>query len=301
MQINNWHDLKYVLAVKRAGSYSEAAKALQVDDTTVSRRINALQEKLDVQLFIRKPDGSLHISESGEAILDHLDSVENSVSLIETTLAATREKCVGTVRITSVPMVINRILAPSISLLLEHNPELNVVLIPDSKDLSLSYREADLAIRLARPSLGGSFVKARKIGQIHYSVYAAKNASSAQLRKLPWVTYDDVLAHIPPAVWTNKAITGDAHAKSQLKVHDVETALQITLAGSCKALLPDVVASREKSLKRVVIESAALPPSRSIWLLGHADQSKMRRIVATSDWIEDTINRFTMDSDQSLS
>jgi len=263
----------------------------------VSRRINALQVKLNVQLFVRKPDGALCLTESGEAILGHLDAIENSIFSIEDVLATAKTKCIGTVRVTSVPFVINRILAPRLNALLDHNPELNLVLIPDSKDLSLSHREADLAIRLARPTLGGSFVKARKIGQLTYSVYAASNLSSQQQLKLPWVTYDDLLAHIPPAIWTNKVLADDVDGKSQLKVHDMETAMQATLAGSCKALLPDVVAVKENNLKCLGMQTMKPPPCRAIWLLGHADQSKMRRIVATTHWIEETLNAFASDTD----
>ena len=289
MQIKNWNDLTYLLAVQRGGSYAGAAAILKVDDTTVSRRLSALQEELNTKLIFRLPNGTIQMTESGEAILTHLDSIENSIGLIEETLSAEKIECTGTVRITSVPIIVNHVLAPNVNALTERHPKLEIVLIPDSRDLSLSHREADLAIRLARPKAGGHSVKARKIGQLSYSTYVAKALSESQVRALSWIAYDDMLAHIPPAKWTNHLLANADDAMSQVKVHDVETAVQLTKSGAGKALLPDFVASRTEELKSFIVDSGVPLPIRDMWLLGHAEQMKQRRIVAASNWVDQTI------------
>ncbi len=289
MQIKNWNDLTYLLAVQRGGSYAGAATILQVDDTTVSRRLNALQEELNTQLIFRLPDGTIQMTDSGEAILTHLDAIENSIGLIEETLSAENIECTGTVRITSVPIIVNRVLAPNVKALMERHPRLEIVLIPDSRDLSLSHREADLAVRLARPKTGGHAVKARKIGQLPYSTYVANDISDSQVRELSWIAYDDLLAHIPPAKWTNHLLANADNAVSHVRVHDVETALQLTQSGAGKALLPDFVASGTEELRPITVDSDMPLPIRDIWLLGHAEQNKQRRIVAVSNWVDQTI------------
>jgi DNA-binding transcriptional LysR family regulator len=136
-------------------------------------------------------------------------------------------------------------LVPAIGKLLDRHPTLQVELIPESRDLSLSRREADLAIRLARPSTGGANVKARRIGTLLYSVYAARSYSVKAAARLPWITYDDTLAHLPQAKWIAKAASGSVDNIYRLRVHDAETAMESVLAGLGKTLLPTLIGERE--------------------------------------------------------
>lgn len=68
MQLNNWNDLRYLLAIKRGSTITAAARLLSVDDTTVSRRLAALQVASGSTLFSRQPDGRLRLTASGDAI-----------------------------------------------------------------------------------------------------------------------------------------------------------------------------------------------------------------------------------------
>ena len=154
MQLNNWNDLRYLVAVKRAGTLAAAARLLGVDDTTVSRRLKVLQSALGVQLYHRQGDGSLELSETGVAVAQYAETMEHQVDLIGEILGDRRERIIGSVRLTSVPMVVNRLLVPAVGSLLERHPELQIELIPDRRDLNLTRREADIAIRLARPTVG---------------------------------------------------------------------------------------------------------------------------------------------------
>jgi DNA-binding transcriptional LysR family regulator len=293
MQLKNWNDLRYLLAVKRGRSLSGAARLTRVDDTTVSRRLSALQAAAGTELCQRQPDGTLQLTSTGEAMALHAEAMEHRVDLIAELLGSERDACVGAVRLTSVPIVINRLLTPRIGSLLAAHPGLAVELVPDSRDLNLTRREADLALRLARPTTGGTTVKARRIGQLGYSVYASRSYSSREATRLPWVTYDETLAHVPQAQWITKVTKGRADKLAGLRVHDAETALEAALAGVGKTLLPDVVADRNKDLRRLAIQKETAPPSRELWLLAHADQLELRRIVAVIAWIEKVVKLAT--------
>jgi DNA-binding transcriptional LysR family regulator len=180
-------------------------------------------------------------------------------------------------------------LVPAIGKLLDRHPALQVELIPESRDLSLSRREADLAIRLARPSTGGATVKARRIGTLQYSVYAARSYSVKAAAKLPWITYDDSLAHLPQARWIAKAASGSVNDICRLRVHDAETAMESVLAGLGRTLLPTAIAEREPRLRRLETDARSPLPLREMWLHAHADQIDLGRIVAVISWLENVV------------
>ena len=289
MQLKNWNDLRYLLAIKRSSTITAAARLLSVDDTTVSRRLAALQVASGSTLFSRQPDGRLRLTASGDAIAQCAEIMERQVDLTNASLGAGRGQYAGSVRLTSVPIVANRLLVPAIGKLLDRHPALQLELIPESRDLSLSRREADLAIRLARPSTGGASVNARRIGTLQYSVYAARSYSLKAAARLPWITYDDTLAHLPQAKWIAKATGGRANDICQLRVHDAETAMESVLTGLGKTLLPTVIAQREPRLRRLETDARSPLPLREMWLLAHADQTDLGRIVAVVSWLENVV------------
>jgi DNA-binding transcriptional LysR family regulator len=289
MQLRNWNDLRYLLAVKRGATITAAARLLSVDDTTVSRRLAALEIASGSKLISRQRDGKLRLTASGDAIAQCAEIMERQVDLVNEGLGAGHGQYAGSVKLTSVPILANRLLAPAIGQLLDRHPALQVELIPESRDLSLSRREADLAIRLARPSTGGASVKARRIGTLQYSVYAAGSYSAKAAARQPWITYDDSLAHLPQARWIAKAASGSVDGICRLRVHDAETAMESALAGLGKTLLPTVIGKREPRLRRLETDARSPLPSREMWLLAHADQTDLGRIVAVVSWLENVV------------
>jgi DNA-binding transcriptional LysR family regulator len=293
MQLTNWNDLRYLLAVKRGSTITAAARLLSVDDTTVSRRLAALEIASGSRLISRQRDGKLRLTASGDAMAQCAEIMERQVDLVNeglgAGLGAGHGQYAGSVKLTSVPIIANRLLAPAIGQLLDRHPALHVELIPESRDLSLTRREADLAIRLARPSTGGASVKARRIGALQYSVYAARSYSAKAAARQPWITYDDSLAHLPQARWIAKAASGSVDGICRLRVHDAETAMESVLAGLGKTLLPTVIGEREPRLRRLETDARSPLPSREMWLLAHADQTDLGRIVAVVSWLENVV------------
>jgi DNA-binding transcriptional LysR family regulator len=202
MQQPNWNDLRYLLAIKRGQTLGAAARQLRVDDTTVSRRIDSLQAALGMQLVLRLGDGRLALTQAGDAVAQRAEAMENQFQSIGEIAGADQDQCVGTVRITSVPLLINRLFAGAVGGLLQHQPSLVIELVPDSRDLSLTRREADVAVRLGRPAIGGTSVKARRIGMLEFAVYAAVATTSRDARGLPWITFDEAMSWL---VWARRS------------------------------------------------------------------------------------------------
>ncbi|MEO1160300.1 MAG: LysR family transcriptional regulator [Pseudomonadota bacterium] len=279
----NWNDLRYLLAVKRTGSLSAAARMMGVDGTTVSRRLAVLRRALGEDLLYRQADGSLVLTDHGAKATSHIEAMEQETDLLGETFAAGAQECIGTVRITSVPFLVNRWLAPQVGGLLRYHPRLRIDLIPDSRDFSLTLREADIALRLARPQTGGNEVIARRIGSLPFAVFAASSYSKPPDTGLPWITYDDGMAHLPQAKWLAKTLKQNGERPAGLRVHDVETALEAVIAGVGKSLLPIPIADRMSELRQLDAGSSGV--SREVWLLSHRSQHSLRRIAEATAWI----------------
>lgn len=210
----------------------------------------------------------------------------HEVDLIGEELGADTDACAGTVRLTSVPIIVNRLLAPRIGALVAEHPQLDVELIADARAFSLTRREADLALRLARPRSGGGSVKARRIGDLAYSAYAARGLTPKRAAALPWIGYGEAMAHVPQAGWMARAARRPGNRLTGLRVHDAETALEAAIAGLGRILLSDIVAGNDPRLTRLTPQAGPEPPRRELWLLAHADQLPLTRIRAVITWLE---------------
>jgi DNA-binding transcriptional LysR family regulator len=302
MQRPNWNDLRYLLAVRRGQTLAAAARLLGVDDTTVSRRLAALQAALRTQLVRRQGADRLVVTKAGELVARRTEAMEQHFRAISEVAGVDQLPVRGTVRITSVPILINRVFARAVGCLLEDHPGLIVELTPESRDLSLTRREADIAVRLARPSTGGAKVRTRRIGALLYAAYAPAALSPREARRLPWITFDDAMSHLPQPKWIARAVKGGSGNVSGLRVHDAETALEAAVAGVGRTLLPVVVADRDARLRRLATDAHddGQLPRREIWLMTHSEDAELSRISAAASWIEKAVavdGRFSPETD----
>jgi hypothetical protein len=125
------------------------------------------------------------------------------------------------------------------------------------------------------------------IGTLQYSVHAARSCSVEAAAGLPWITHDDSLAHLPQAKWIAKAASGSAKDIYRHRVHDARTAMESVLAGLGKTLPPTVIGAREPRLQRLETDARSPLPLREMWLLAHADQTDLARIVTV--WLENVV------------
>jgi DNA-binding transcriptional LysR family regulator len=278
----DWNDLRYVLTLSRAGTLAAAARRLNVNQTTVARRLDAIQRALGVRLFERV-DGAFHPTKAGEAAIAHAARMEQHTAALERGVRNVDHEVAGSVRLTAVPVLINRLVVPALPELQARHPGLRLDLVADSRNASLTRREADVALRLARPEAGRS-VLTRRLGQLDYAVYGARDGSPSQL---PWVTYEEGSAHLPQARWIEMASRGEAMAP--LSVNDAEALFQAVSAGLGKSLLPCFVADGAMGLRRLSGAKAVL--SREVWLLTHAELRRQARMTAVVDWLGDLVKR----------
>jgi len=143
-----------------------------------------------------------------------------------------------------------------------------------------------MALRLARPKTGGLRVKARRMGVLHYATYAAAACPKPAASSLPWVSYDETMAELPQARWIDTAIKRTGGRAAQLRVNDIEAAIEAVAAGYGRSMLPSTIADRDDRLARTPRGSEPKDPTRELWLLVHSDLSGLPRTQAVAEWIE---------------
>jgi DNA-binding transcriptional LysR family regulator len=283
----NWNDLRYVLAVGRTGTLAGAARALGVNETTVGRRITVIEGTLGVHLFEKVQGGKLPATKAGVKAIAHAELIEQRVTDLGNEIAGGDTEVAGTVRLTAVPILVNRLLVPASRELLDRNPQLHVEIVADFRDLSLTKREADIALRLAGPNKGtGNAVLARKIGFLEYDVYAAASLEAAGALRLPWVTYESTMGHIPQAKWLSEEIERRLEPVAGFSFNDAEGLFHAVRAGLGKSLLPCIVADADPQLRRVVGTARDELRRREVWILTHPDQRSLARVDTVIDWLE---------------
>lgn len=285
MQGHDWNDLKYVLALHRTGTLAEAGRILGTNATTVARRLKSLEQVFSAQLFVRNNAARYEATEIGLTVIERAEVVERENRSILDTIGTFRGKLHGVVRVTSVPIIVNRILVPRLRGFREANPGVTVELVPDSRNLSLSKREADLAVRFARPDVGGLANKTRKLGTVSFSVYAPASITDDRLSSLDWIEYDDAHAHLPQARWLAEAAKREGVVFPCLRVCDAETALEAVAAGIGKTILPTLALDSDHRLRRVQSSEFKNLPTRDVWLLSHSEHEKLGSIMAVKEWI----------------
>lgn len=280
----NWDDLRFVLALARGGTSGEAARLLHVNESTVARRLAQIEETLGARLFDRT-QGRMVLTDAGATVNWHAERIELEVQAASGVVTGANSAMTGTVRVTSVPLLINRILTPEIPSLLRTFPNLKVELVAEPRSLSLTKREADIALRLARPQKDVRTI-ARKVADIGYAVYGREDLDPSTAR---WVTYEDRMLDLPQTARIAEFIHAEAGSEPQLFVNDAEALIFAIQSGIGKSLLPIAVGDRVPLIRRYPEYGCDL--HREVWLLVHPDLRHTERVRTVMDWIVELMSR----------
>lgn len=167
----DWTLLRAFVAVMRQGSLSAAARQLRLTQPTLGRQIKALEEAVGEALFDRVPNG-LRPTLRALALFDHAAAVDDAAAKLSAALAENPEAASGTVRITASETFGARVVAPILAELAVEHPEIEIEVSATNVQENLMRRDADIAIRLARPEQEGLI--AQRVGTIEVGLYATK-------------------------------------------------------------------------------------------------------------------------------
>ena len=147
----DWDKLKIFHAVAEAGSFTSSTVNLNLSQSAISRQIQSLENDLKVKLFERHARG-LTLTESGEYVYKTANEVISKLKEVETTLSDKKNKPSGKLTVTTVISFGTTWLTPRIQEFMQLNPEIEIELIFDDKELDLSTRQADIGIFMRRPN-----------------------------------------------------------------------------------------------------------------------------------------------------
>lgn len=285
----DWNDLKSFLAVARTGRLTAAATRLQLDHTTLSRRIGGLEHSLKTKLFDRSPSGYT-LTEQGRRLMPVAEEMERLSIGARDLVAGSAAAVEGTVRIGSPEGFGSYFLAPRAACLKDRYPQLTVQLVAASAVFSLSRRDADIVVSVSRPPAGRLLVS--KLIDYDLAIYAAPSYLSAHppiqntqdVSNHRFVGYIGDLLHFPELDFLQHVAPEGA---TSLQSSNLVAQLKATLAGAGLCVLPGFLAGKEEGLVRVLPNEVSL--TRSLWLIVHQDLAELARVKAVVRFIKDEV------------
>ena len=285
MKTPDWDHLRDFLAVARTGRLTTAARVLAADHTTVSRRIVALEAALQARLFDRSPQGYA-LTAHGERLMLRAEAMESLMLAAQAEVGEADLSVSGVVRIGAPEGFGSYFLAPRLPRLAELHPDLEIQLVAIPGTLSLSKREADVAITLSPPREGRLI--SRKLTDYRLSLYGAPAYldarpainSRADMRDQRFIGYIEDLLYAPELDYM-QAPDVDIHVA--FKSSNLIAQLQACVAGAGLAVIPDFIAEGRPYLRRVLADQVGL--TREFHLVVHADLRSVARVRAVMDFI----------------
>ena len=282
----NWDDLRYFLEVARTQRASAAARRLHVDHTTVARRVRELEAALGTILFDKSRVDGFTLTTDGQRLLRHADAVESAVHAASEQFAGTTQSLSGHVRIGSTEGFGCFFLSPQIARFTAVHDDVSIDVLPVPHFVSLSKREADMAITLERPERGQYvFTKLcdyrlRLYGSRDYFERRGPIRAVADLRHHPFIDYVADLAFSHELLYLNRTIP---NVTASLRSTSVIAQYHAALQGNALAILPCFMATPNPDLVPILPDKIVV--TRHFWLSSREDVRKLRRIVTLWDYL----------------
>lgn len=286
----NWDDVRVFLAVARAGQILGAAKRLELNHATVSRRIAALEAAIGAKLFHRLTTGS-ELTAAGEQLLATAERMEADMITARAEIAGESEDVTGTVRIGAPDGFGVAFLASRLGGLTLRHPGLAVQLVPVPRSFSLSRREADIAITVDRPT-EGRLVAAKLVDytlNLYASrAYAAEHGLPGDAREL---SRHRLIGYVPDLIFSptlDYAMEISEHWRTDFAVSSAMGQTEAVRAGAGIGILHTFIARAHDDLVRL---EWAGPIRRSYWLVYHESMRPVQRIQAAAAFIGELVER----------
>lgn len=292
----DWNDLRVFIAVAKHGSTLAASKVLKINQTTVARRLEALEGDLGLKLFERGQSGS-RLTEAGEDLIGEAERVEKAAEALASRAAAHQRGMAGTIRVTASEAVSNMVLIPAVAEFRRMYPEVTIELAITDDALSIEDGEADVALR-AGGKLPDSDLVSRKLSEISFGLYCSRSYADAhgvptraeELKRHSLIGPDGArIARLPGYAFMLEH-AGDAEIRCRA---NTLTSLQAAIkAGLGIGPMATTIAEPDPDLVRCIIPEGAFI---NLWLLTRSDLKDVPRIRAFIDFAGPFIHTMSKD------
>jgi DNA-binding transcriptional LysR family regulator len=284
----DWDDARVLLALFRKRTLRGAAQVLKVNASTIGRRLDALEQSLNTQLFDRTLDG-VQPTAAAEQLLPHAENLEHAALGLVSAAEGFEREPEGVVRISCVPGVADHFIAPALIGLVEDYPGLRIELDSKIAYADLTRREADIALRINRPSSGDLI--AVKLIEDPDSILG----SAAYLRELGpikawsdarWLGWGRDLELLPTSRWLAERVQ---ETSVVLRSSSINALLGAAESGLGLVLLSKMFCRVrplfEASLAPALAREAVTLPALELWLVGHRALREVPRVAVVWDRI----------------
>ena len=289
----DWDRVRIFHAVAAAGSFTKAADKLGLSQSAISRQIGALEEDLGTPLFHRHARG-LILTEQGEILLGAANEIARRMVTVQSALGEVRDSAAGHLSINTTVGIGTVWLTSHLPEFLSRYPEVTISLAVTDSDLDLSMREADVAIRLRRPTQPD--LVQRRLMTVHTHIYGSNEyidsygepKTAADLAKHRLIAYGDEWQ--PPVASLNWILEAGqdededrALRQPTLKINNVYGMLRATESGLGLASLPDYLVQTTRGLRRVLPDIAG--PSFTAYFVYPEELRSSKRVAVFRDFL----------------
>lgn len=281
----HWDDVRLFLALARSPRLGSAARRVGQDATTVSRRIQRLEQGLQATLFERTPGGYV-LTERGQLLLAQAEAMEAAALDIQQGAGNDAGTLSGPIRLSVSEGFGSRILGPRLAQFTGSFPAVHIDLIASTGFLNPSRREADLAVMLARPKSGP--LVARKLTDYRLGLYAHGHylGSAPPLREVGDLIRHRLIGYVPDLIY----------APELRYLAEIDTRLEASICSSSINAQAELIAARAgcgilpcfigDTLPGVVRALPEIDIERNFWLVVHREARKIARIDRFVSWLD---------------
>ena len=293
----DWDKLKIFHAVAEAGNFTKATFILNLSQSAISRQIQSLEKELKTQLFERHARG-LSLTENGEYLFKTAHEVISKLKEVESTLVDKKDKLSGKLTVTTVVSFGTTWLTPRIQEFMKLNPEMEIELIFDDKELDLSTRQADIGIWMRRPKQLNHIQK--KLIDIHYHIYGSTKYLEqyghpkiiTELNKHKFISYGK---GAPSPVfnpdWALKlGVKDNKKRKPVMKVNSIYGLLLAVQSGVGLAALPDYITVSVSNIVKVLPQYEG--PKTEAYFVYPQSLKNVARVIAFRNFLYSKVSKW---------
>ncbi|WP_067734902.1 LysR family transcriptional regulator [Novosphingobium naphthalenivorans] len=284
----DWSDYQAFLAIARARQLAGAGRLLDVDPTTVGRRLRRLEAALGTTLFEQTRTGQ-ELTEAGETLLSSVEAMASAAGQISERTRAT-EGLSGTLRVSTSEGFGCWFLARHLPRFHTAHPHLTIDLIASSGFLSPSRREADVAIMLSRPRTGP--LVAHKLSDYGLALYGSREyleAKGLPRSRAGLVEGHVLVGYVPDLLYAPElGYLDEVHAglKPNIRSSSITAQHSLVASGAGLGVLPCFMADADPRLVPVLPEYRI---RRTFWFVTHQDIRQLPRIKQFRQWLDETV------------
>jgi DNA-binding transcriptional LysR family regulator len=285
----DWDKLRIFHAVADAGSFTHAGTELLLSQSAVSRQVSALEEDLHVTLFHRHARG-LILTEQGEVLYRTAHEVFTKLAAAKTRLMDSKEKPSGELRITTTVGLGSVWLTPRMTEFMELYPDIKVTLLLEDRELDLSMREADVAIRLRRPTQPDLIQ--RKLFTVHHHIYASPDyikkhgipKSVEDLDKHKILIFGETEGYLTDLNWLQTVGRPEGSFRpSAMRVNNAYGLRRAVQAGAGIASLADYIVAADTNVVQIDLPLEA--PQFDTYFVYPEELKETKRVTAFRDFL----------------